>query len=296
MRNRKAFTLIELLVVIAIIGVLIGLLVPAVQRVREAASSVQCKNNLHQIGIALHNFHDSQHGFPAGYVSSTDSVGHDTGPGWGWGAYLLPYLEQDPVYQQIRFDLQISDPANAVPRTQLMKVFWCPSEKFWGTFTVNDGGGNPVCDVAYGSYVACNGNLGVSDHAADNDGAFLRNRRFTVANIPDGLSSTLFVGERSTTMSFTTWTGAVTNGSVPSQRDPAASELAPALVMSHCGPHLPNNPLVTDADAFSSNHIMGVNFLFGDASVHGINSSISTTVYDALATRDGNEPVDASQY
>ena len=97
-------------------------------------------------------------------------------------------------------------------------------------------------------------------------------------------------------MSYTSWTGAVTGGIVPSRRDPAAAESAAALVMGHAGPHLPNNPDVTDADAFSSNHSQGVNFLFGDGSVRSINSSISVEVYDALATRAGRESINGNDY
>src|SRR5262249_45830688 len=152
-------------------------------------------------------------------------------------------------------------------RTRFLPIFECPSEKIVTTFTVTDQNNQPLCDVAYSSYIAVNGNGGDSDHPADNDGPFLRNRHFRIAEITAGLSTTMFIGERSTTMSYSSWVGAVTQGIVPSQRDPTAWELAGALVLGHAGPHLPNNPLVTDADAFSSNHIQGVNFLFGDGSV-----------------------------
>src|SRR6266704_2883489 len=103
--RRPGFTLIELLVVIAIIGTLLGLLMPAVQKVREAAARLQCKNNLRQVGLALHNYHDAQLALPPGYVAFGSYVdgATDTAPGWGWAALLLPYMEQDPLYRQINF-------------------------------------------------------------------------------------------------------------------------------------------------------------------------------------------------
>ncbi|HKB34915.1 MAG TPA: DUF1559 domain-containing protein [Gemmataceae bacterium] len=296
MRPRNAFTLIELLVVIAIIAILIGLLLPAVQKIRASATRIQCKNNLRQIGLALLSVNDRNKSFPPGYFSNTAPDGSDSGPGWGWGFYLLGDLEQDPLQRQLNGNLDIAHPTNANGRLTTLKVFLCPADSPPETFTVLDGNGLPICAVGYGNYIAVNGNGGVSDHAGDNDGAFLRNKRFKTSDISDGLSSTLFIGERAASMSYTTWTGAVTGGTVPSRRDPAAAELAAALVLGHAGPHLPNNPLVTDADAFSSNHPQGVNFLFGDGSVRSINSSIATPTYDALATRAGNESISGDEY
>jgi prepilin-type N-terminal cleavage/methylation domain-containing protein len=297
-KHRVAFTLIELLVVIAIIGILIGMLLPAVQKVREAAARTKCKNNLKQIGLALHAYHDRMKEFPPGYQTAVASDNSDTGPGWGWAAYLLADLEQGNLRDRIRFDLQISDPANAQVRVTTLAVFTCPSEDEFAPFTVVDSGGNPVCDVARGNYLAMNGVLGVSGDAFDNNGAFLRNRSTRVADIKDGLSNTLFVGERCSSMSNSAWAGAVTNGVVPAVRYPdpadqlANAEAAAALVLSHGSrDHLPNNPLVFDADATASFHVSGVNFLVGDGSVQSISNAIDGLVYEALLTRAGNESV-----
>src|SRR5205823_6858538 len=146
----------------------------------------------------------------------------------GWAFYLLSDLDQDPVQGQTNANLDIANPANADSRLSTLKVFQCPADSAPSSFTVFDVNGQALCDVAYGNYVACNGNGGVSDHAADNDGAFLKNRRFKTSDIFDGLSHTLFIGERASSMSYTTWTGAVTNGIVPSRRDPTAFESAAA--------------------------------------------------------------------
>jgi prepilin-type N-terminal cleavage/methylation domain-containing protein/prepilin-type processing-associated H-X9-DG protein len=293
--RRRAFTLIELLVVIAIIAILIGLLLPAVQKVREAASRIQCYNNLKQIGLGIHNYHDRAGKLPPGYTDNGAWPNPDVGPGWGWAAHILPELEQDNLYRQIDFTKGVGDPVNAAARAQFLKVLWCPSDRYVGTFTVSDGVNNYV--VAHASYVACNGNDGVDDMSTPpHTGAFVRGTPLRFADVTDGLSNTFFVGERCTTMSLSTWTGAITNGMVPSVRAPGFSSGASALVLGHCGPHLPNDHIVTDADAMSSAHIGGVNFLFGDGSVHTINNAIGQPVYDALATRAAGEPVDGSAY
>jgi prepilin-type N-terminal cleavage/methylation domain-containing protein/prepilin-type processing-associated H-X9-DG protein len=300
MRRRTGFTLIELLVVIAIIAVLLGLLFLAVQKVREAASRIKCANNLHQIGLALHSYHDRNNGFPPGYLTGVNPLDNsDLGPGWGWAAYLLNDIEQDNLYKQIRFDLQIFDPLNANQRVSLLASYRCPSEPGTMTFNVVDANGNALCEVARANYVAMNGVLGVSSDAWDNNGAFIRNKSMrATADFKDGLSNTLFVGERASNMSDSTWTGAVTGGVVPAQRYPtwaqqlANAELAPALVLSHGSQlHLPNNPLVFDADATSSYHTNGVNFLFGDGHVRIINNTINGLTYEALLTRAGGEVV-----
>src|SRR3954454_9796425 len=125
--DHRGFTLIELLVVIAIIAILIGLLLPAVQKVRESASRLKCANNLKQIGLACHNYHNTQKSFPPGYlaVSSYTDGTTDVAPGWGWAAFLLPYLEQDNLYRQLSLNQPIQ---NSAAIQTVVKAYLCPMD------------------------------------------------------------------------------------------------------------------------------------------------------------------------
>lgn len=137
MRRRSAFTLIELLVVIAIIAILIGLLLPAVQKVREAAFRAQCQNNLKQIGLALHMYHDAKGQFPMGHDDSQSDAMGNTIEGLPWSVFILPFLEQQAIYRQFNVALAFNDPVNnnntvTAPGAQPLKVFQCPSSPSQG--------------------------------------------------------------------------------------------------------------------------------------------------------------------
>src|SRR5579884_3726482 len=177
--RRAGFTLIELLVVIAIIAVLIGLLLPAVQKVREAASRANCQNNLHQIGLALHNYHDTQGSFPSGYRCPQPQANVDyTAPGWGWAAQLLPFIEQGNLAQQINFALPVEDPSNLAVRMMPIKLYICPSDRAAGIFTIYDKNNVPLTQAATNSYAACHGTgIDLDEELDDFNGMFSRNSR-----------------------------------------------------------------------------------------------------------------------
>src|SRR5205085_598260 len=182
--HRKGFTLIELLVVIAIISILIALMVPAVQKVREAAARLQCTNNLKQIGIALHGYYGRTKTFPPGYTdgntNANSDASFDVGPGWGWASYLLNDLDQSAVYKGINFNQNVG--VNPICKT-FMPVFYCPADQQLPSFLVY----NTSAIVGQGNYIAVNGVKETSFYPGSNNGAFLRNSKFTIAQIPDGL-------------------------------------------------------------------------------------------------------------
>jgi prepilin-type N-terminal cleavage/methylation domain-containing protein len=134
-QDRSAFTLVELLVVIAVIASLAALLLPAVQAAREASRRAQYRNNLHQIGIALHNYHDVAKCFPPGYASAFDSAGNDTGAGWGWASIALDQMEQVALHKSVNFQQPIEAARNASARVNVVASYVCPSDVFKETWT-----------------------------------------------------------------------------------------------------------------------------------------------------------------
>ncbi len=267
----SGFTLIELLVVIAIIAILIALLVPAVQKVRESASRTQCRNNLKQIGLAMHNYHDRFKRFPPGYTSKV-AGGQDVGPGWGWGAYILNDLEQGNLQKQCNFALDITNGVNAAARVQSLAIFLCPSDVQVGTFVPD----SASISLAHGNYVGVFGSNEIEVDPGAGNGIFYRNSQVRIGGITDGTSNTLMVGERSSNLSKATWVGSVTG-----------ADEAQALVLGSAD-HPPNDP-AAHAEDFWSMHVQGVNFLFADGSVRNIGNSIPAYLYQALATRASGE-------
>jgi prepilin-type N-terminal cleavage/methylation domain-containing protein/prepilin-type processing-associated H-X9-DG protein len=325
MMKRRGFTLIELLVVISIIGVLIALLLPAVQAVREAARRSQCVNNLKQMGLALQNYHDAIGSFPMSYAARSAFVNGatDTAPGWGWGTMILAQLEQEPLFSAVNFGLPVEGPQNSTVIRSILATYLCPSDPNPGApFAVTDASGNSIAMTGPTSYAACVGNDAAdSTTGLNNDGlgngVMFRNSRVRLADIIDGSSQTITVGERAWSINSGPWAGVVTNGVIrrgPANLCPktgALYYLAATLVQAHC------NVMNTDTDPdgglddFSSRHPGGANFVFADGSVHFLKSvlrnsgqtSTGATIYSpaslvlqALGTRAGREVVSADAY
>lgn len=315
------FTLIELLVVIAIIGVLISLLLPAVQYAREAARRAHCSNNLKQIGLALHNYADLHGRLPPGYVSLWSTIAHeDTGAGWGWAAFILPMLERDDAYDQCNFDRNIEFEENRTARINPVNTYFCPSDNMplrWmttreGVFTRQDGteihNVFNVCETAGSNYVAV---YGVGEPGVDGDGVFYRNSSTSLGQIHDGLVQTFLVGERSRRLNhgrgFATWTGSVTSAALFScggMVDPDApggangcwKEDPCGMTLGHTGEGNGPGSAGGDINQFLSEHDWGCHFLFGDGHVRFISGSIDYNLYKAMSTRDNGETVSGAAF
>jgi prepilin-type N-terminal cleavage/methylation domain-containing protein/prepilin-type processing-associated H-X9-DG protein len=290
----RGFTLIELLVVMAILSTLIGLLLPAVQKVRDTANRVRCGNNLKQMGIACHSYHDTLQSLPPGYLAT--AAYPDTTPGWGWAAFLLPFLEERNIADQINF----GQPMSSSPVIQTVIPFYlCPADMVPPKpFAVTDATFGTVILAAPCSYAATVGQDASEVDALTGDGVFYRNSQTRFSDITDGLSTTVFIGDRAWCQTEGIWAGAP-NGAVTRagvlNAWPNATGPAECLVLAH------NNwvNITTDSDGglddFSSNHAGGANILFGDGSVHFIRSITvdgpQRLEWWAVGTRAGGEPI-----
>lgn len=314
-RSRSGFTLIELLVVIAIISVLIALLLPAVQAAREAARRASCTNNLKQIGLALHNYAEAFQVFPPGYSSFWKKDGGDAGTaeddigqGWGWGSMILPQLEQRAVYDAINFNLTMTNPENFTAQLIRFNSFLCPSDTTKPAVDVrNEANTATVYTVAAGNYVGMYGLGEIGDAPGAGSGTFYRNSRTTFADFRDGTSQTIAVGERSSNLSYVTWTGRAIGGwlfktsSFEGGADlfAAAPEEAFTMILGPVGLEdglrTPNNPQAHVED-YWSRHPGGINALFADGSVRFIKSAINPIPWRALATRAGGEVLSSDSF
>jgi prepilin-type N-terminal cleavage/methylation domain-containing protein/prepilin-type processing-associated H-X9-DG protein len=314
--RRRAFTLIELLVVIAIIAILIGLLVPAVQKVRDAAARTQCFNNLKQIGLALHNYHDTHKKFPPGHIELKDAKGNFQ---YYTGMFIeiLPYIEQGPLYKQyLDFPVPNQDRSNQAFCTTAVPVYTCPSDLRAGLILAPetiapDGGGQPTPPLLYmaSSY---RGMSGIGDtktvwtyagfwnevqtaqkaHPAGR-GAFhgdgysgLQAER--MASFTDGTSNTIVVGERHTKTHFTRgpfWADTFNLYSLGASW-PFSQSMIPDY--DQCAAMINSNYCKY---GWGSLHAGGIPFLWGDGSVRMVRDGIDMNVFMALSTVAGDEVV-----
>ena len=288
-RSSRGFTLIELLVVIAIIAILIALLLPAVQQAREAARRTQCRNNLKQIGLALHNYHDTSRVFPPGLIDVAVVSGqyHNL---LGWAAHILPHIDQAPLYNQISthngvtstlgaWELALNNAATPVAyietnvaRTPL-SAYQCPSDTMTG---INAKMGAGV----YGgsNYVASVGEL--FDPSGAYKGVFFRNSSTSMRDITDGSSNTFLTGERRTNgpQIGSIWIGALKDGT--NGTNSAGRRMSAVSAATNTNAVYQINS--TDWAAYSSMHEGGSHFLMGDGTVRFVSENINSNTFRNL--------------
>lgn len=307
--GRFGFTLVELLVVIAIIGILVGLLLPAVQAAREAARRMQCSNNLKQIGLAMHNYESAHRRFPPGFISRVTGVwpggGNDpipeVGPGWSFFALILPQIEQTNLHNTINFNLPIANPVNLVARSTRVKEYQCPSDT-WNQPVVAWPTSLGIADLAPASYIGCLGGGDPANAPAYTamyeqqpfNGMFHRNVGIRHAEITDGTSNTIGIGERASMFTPNGWAGVIPTAQtvfsplIAQSRGQVVGQTArPAITMAtvHVRTGGPNAPTGSPG-GFWSPHTGGCLFLLMDGSTHTIATTVDMRVFRAMAGRN----------
>ena len=285
MRVRAGFSLVELLVVIAIVAVLIGLLLPAVQRVREAAARARCANNFKQMGLALLGHHDTHKVFPRGGYATLAVPDGSVSTKLSWSASVLPWLEQDALYRGIHADLPYTDPANLAAGRTVLAVFLCPSSPRDSPWRSSPD--LPSAEYARSDYGAVNGERGLRSPTANNSperGVLILERNLSLADITDGASQTILVGEAPEGI-HGLWISVrnVYDQSAPvserhSDTSPYPSCLIPGVFCDY-------------GQEISSYHPGGAQAVFADGSVHFLRMAMDNAVLAALCSRAGGEPV-----
>jgi prepilin-type N-terminal cleavage/methylation domain-containing protein/prepilin-type processing-associated H-X9-DG protein len=300
--RRDGFTLIELLVVIAIIAVLIGLLVPAVQKVREAANRTACTNNLKQIGLALHDFHDA-HGYfpPAGVNGPFPPLGIPPAIRHGWVPFLLPHLEQTALHKQYRWDLTSIDPLNLQTATAPLKVLLCPSADTYRRHLDIYGNGIYLACMDYAATKGVDPVLadrGWITQVGNYDGVMLINFLTRITDIKDGTSSTIIIAEDADRPKI--WQAGrllpgelACGGWIQFGGCDLAIQGATADGVSRPGRCAIN--CTNDREIYGL-HPGGANAVFADGSVHFLRTGMDIRILARLVTRDGGEVVSGDDY
>ncbi len=305
--RRMGMTLIELLVVVAIIGVLVSLLLPAVMSARETVRRASCLNNLKQISLGIHNYHDAFGRFPSGYIRQHIVPTEDRYKiGWGWGALIQGTMGQQPLYEQVRNAFPLDPMSRTATRTFAPPLWRCPSDQIVGVTCVGrvtenlnppeptPANPNPsnilrpcIGFGARSSYVGNYGSTAVGAGARGN-GLFFANSGMGMHSITDGTSNTLLHGERSVLVGQATWVGVHWVESMPGILFDPANLTRSALDSLVLG-STHTNPNRRDSRAFGSRHVSGCNVGRVDGSTFFVVNSIELRVWNALGTASGNE-------